>query len=53
MTGIFCKICGGSMDEYAGHDGLLCDTCGFIIRSDLTEDYSEMEADCDMSDGDS
>jgi ribosomal protein L37E len=38
--GIICKECGGDMYEIT--DGVQCDTCGFIIRSDFSEDRSEM-----------
>ena len=38
--GIVCKVCGGDMYEI--EDGVKCDTCGFIIRSDFSEDCSEM-----------
>ena len=38
--GIVCKVCGGDMYEIT--DGIQCDTCGFIIRSDFSEDFSEM-----------
>ena len=38
--GIICKECGGDMYEIT--DGVRCDTCGFIIRSDFSEDRSEM-----------
>ena len=29
-------------------DGIKCDMCGYIIRSDLSEDFSEIEMDEDM-----
>ena len=38
--GIVCKVCGGDMYEI--EDGIKCDICGFIIRSDFSEDRSEM-----------
>lgn len=38
--GVVCKECGGDMYEIT--DGIQCDTCGFIIRSDFSEDYSEI-----------
>ena len=41
--GLTCKNCGGTMEEIMYGDGIQCDTCGFIIRSDGTEDESEME----------
>ena len=31
------------MEEIMYGDGIQCDTCGFIIRSDGTEDKSEIE----------
>lgn len=34
MFGIVCRICGGDMDEILHGDGIQCDTCGFIVRSD-------------------
>ncbi|MCM1171296.1 MAG: hypothetical protein NC393_04125 [Clostridium sp.] len=43
MSGVTCKLCGGDMEEIIGGDGMQCDTCGFIIRSDSSEDYSEVE----------
>lgn len=43
MEGITCPECGGNMDEIIGGDGFQCDTCGFIVRSDGTKDYSEMD----------
>lgn len=48
MSGIFCPSCGGNMEEIIHGDGIQCDTCGFIIRSDGSEDYSEMETDLEM-----
>lgn len=41
--GLTCKNCGGTMEEIMYGDGIQCDTCGFIIRSDGTEDKSEIE----------
>lgn len=38
-----CPHCGGSMQTIIGGDGVQCDTCYFIIRSDGKEDYNEME----------
>ena len=38
--GIVCKVCGGDMYEI--EDGVKCDTCGYIIRSNFSEDFSEM-----------
>ena len=38
--GIVCKVCGGDMYEI--EDGVKCDTCGYIIRSNFSEDRSEM-----------
>lgn len=40
MSGITCPLCGGDMEEQTGFDGVSCDCCGFIIRSDFTYDYS-------------
>lgn len=42
MTGVVCKICGGDMEELVGGDGAQCSTCGFIIRSDGSEDMTCM-----------
>lgn len=42
MSGEICPLCGGSMEELEGSDGTQCFTCGFIIRSDGTKDYSEL-----------
>lgn len=39
--GVICKMCGGHMHEIFGY--VQCDTCGFIIRSNGEEDYSEVE----------
>lgn len=36
-----CPFCGSDM--YDIEDGIKCDMCGYIIRSDLSEDFSEME----------
>lgn len=43
MSGITCKLCGGDMEEIIGGDGVQCETCGFIIKSDGSKDYSEIE----------
>lgn len=43
MTGATCPLCGGDMNEVYGFDGCLCDTCFFVIRSDGSPDYSEMD----------
>ena len=43
--GIICKECGGDM--YETTDSVQCDTCGFIIRSDFSEDSSEMNIEDD------
>ena len=43
MTGLICPICGGDMDEIYHGDGIQCDTCNFIIRSDGLDDYSETD----------
>lgn len=43
MSGIICPLCGGDMEEIIGGDGIQCDTCYFIIRSDGSRDYSEIE----------
>ena len=40
MIEIVCQECGGDMYEIT--DGIQCDTCGFIIRSNGLKDYSEM-----------
>lgn len=45
MSGVTCKLCGGDIEEITGGDGAQCDTCGFIIRSDGSEDYSKIEAE--------
>lgn len=34
-------------DMYNIDDGIKCDMCGYIIRSDLSEDFSEIEMDED------
>lgn len=44
---MICKHCGGNLNEILYGDGVQCDTCGFIIRSDGTEDHSEMEEESD------
>lgn len=31
------------MEQIIGGDGLQCETCGFIIRSDGSEDCNEVE----------
>lgn len=43
MSGIVCPLCGGDIEEIIGGDGAQCETCGFIIRSDGSYDYSEVE----------
>lgn len=43
MSEIVCPLCGGDMEEIIGGDGIQCETCGLIIRSDGSEDYSEVE----------
>ena len=40
MTGETCRLCGGDMEEIAGGDGMQCDTCGFVVHSDGSEDFS-------------
>ena len=40
-----CPYCGSDM--YNIDDGIKCDMCGYIIRSDLSEDFSEIEMDED------
>ena len=45
MAGLTCPQCGGNMDEIISGDGVQCYTCGYIIRSDCTEDCSEMEVE--------
>lgn len=40
---MICKLCGGDIEEIIGGDGVQCETCGFIVRSDGPEDYSEVE----------
>lgn len=45
MTGIFCSICGGNIEELMSGEGAVCDTCGFRIRSDGSYDYSEVETE--------
>lgn len=43
MTGIICPVCGGDLNEIIHGDGVQCETCGYIIRSDGSSDVSEME----------
>lgn len=43
MSEEVCLLCGGDMGKIIGGDGMQCETCGFIIRSDGSEDYSEVE----------
>lgn len=38
-----CPYCGGFMDYIYSDDSLICDTCGYLIRGDGTEDFSEMD----------
>lgn len=43
MNGIYCPLCGGDMEEIIGGDGIQCETCRFIIRSNNSKDFSEVE----------
>ena len=43
--GIICKECGGDMYEIT--DGVQCNICDLIIRSDFSEDRSEMNIEDD------
>lgn len=41
-TDLYCKNCGGHMEEILHGDGVQCETCGWIIRSDGSNDISEV-----------
>lgn len=43
MNGLVCPLCGGEMEEIIIEDGIQCDTCSLIIRSNGYRDYSEMD----------
>lgn len=42
-----CPYCGGFMDYIYSDDSLICDTCGYVIRGDGSEDFSEMDIEID------
>lgn len=44
---VVCPYCGGYMDYVYSEDSLICDTCGYIIRGDGSEDFSDMDLETD------
>ena len=50
MSGVVCPLCGDDIEEIIGGDGAQCETCGFIIRSDGSYNYSEVDNEIEITD---